>query len=53
MVCFLTWRTKNTQTHTHTAGKDISSAGPVFTLTQLIAITFTTRLGDGDSMFIC
>lgn len=42
-------------THTHTVGiwKDISSAGPVFTLTQLTALTFTARLRDGDSLFIC
>lgn len=42
-------------TRTHTVGiwKDISSAGPVFALTQLTAVTFTTRLWDRDSMFIC
>lgn len=61
-MCFLTWRTKfthihmdkHTHKHTHTVGiwKDISSAGPVFTLTQLTAVTFTTRLWDGDWVFI-
>lgn len=54
LVCFLTWRFNGVHTQIDTVGiwKDIFSAGPVITLTQLTAVTFTARLLDEDLMFI-